>query len=69
MRPVLLEHAATPGAPLSGFTDNYLRVHLTPTPADLDNCILPVRLDSMTLSPTGEPEFLGSLLPEGLASL
>lgn len=69
VRPVLLEHAATPGAPLSGFTDNYLRVHLTPTPADLDNCILPVRLDSMTLSPTGEPEFLGSLLPEGLASL
>lgn len=65
VRPVLLEHASTPGAPLSGFTDNYLRVHLSNTPADssaLDNRILPVRLDSMVLSPTGEPEFTATLL-------
>lgn len=42
VRPVLLEHPR-PGHRMSGFTDNYLRVELD-APAELDNCIVPVRL-------------------------
>lgn len=50
VRPVLLEHPKA-GLPMSGFTDNYLRVHLD-APATLDNTIVNVRLDR--LSDNGE---------------
>lgn len=44
VRPVLLEHPR-PGHPLSGFTDNYLKVQINvDNPADYDNKIAPVRL-------------------------
>ena len=42
-RPVLLEHPR-PGHPMSGFTDNYLRVEVDGAPASLDNSIVSVRL-------------------------
>ena len=42
VRPALLEHAR-PGHPLSGFTDNYIKIEVD-APASLDNCIVPVRL-------------------------
>lgn len=45
VRPVLLEHSR-PGQPLGGFTDNYLRVAVD-APANLDNTIVNVRLDSL----------------------
>ena len=45
VRPVLLEHAPE-GQPMSGFTDNYLKV-LVNTPRELDNTIVNVRLDSI----------------------
>lgn len=46
VRPVLLEHPR-PGQPISGFTDNYLRVTIPDAdPALLDNHILPVRLNA-----------------------
>ena len=46
LRPVLLEHPR-PGHKMSGFTDNYLRVELE-APAELDNCIVPVRLAGLS---------------------
>lgn len=46
VRPVLLEHAPE-GQPMSGFTDNYLKV-LVNAPRELDNTIVNVRLDSIT---------------------
>ena len=46
VRPVLLEHPR-PGHKMSGFTDNYLRVELE-APAELDNCIVPVRLAGLS---------------------
>lgn len=49
-RPVLLEHSR-PGLPLGGFTDNYLRISVE-APANMDNAIARVRLDS--LQPDGE---------------
>lgn len=46
VRPVLLEHPHGKDEPMSGFTDNYLRVDVAgATPAD-DNTIVNVRLDS-----------------------
>lgn len=45
VRPVLLEHAPK-GQPMSGFTDNYLKV-LVNAPRELDNTIVNVRLDSI----------------------
>lgn len=45
VRPALLEHSA-PGHPLSGFTDNYIRI-LVDAPAALDNTIVNVRLDAI----------------------
>lgn len=45
VRPVLLEHAPE-GQPMSGFTDNYLKV-LVNAPRELDNTIVNVRLDSI----------------------
>lgn len=46
VRPVLLEHTR-PGMPMSGFTDNYLKVEVD-APAHLDNTIVNVRLDSLS---------------------
>lgn len=68
-RPVLLEHSR-PGQPMSGFTDNYLRVVVPDATPDLDNHILPVRLSapapeaaSDISDPTSSPDviFTGSL--------
>ena len=46
MRPVLLEHTR-PGHPMSGFTDNYLKVEVD-APARLDNTVVNVRLDRLS---------------------
>lgn len=48
VRPVLLERGR-PGEPMSGFTDNYLKVSVD-APHNLDNTIVPVRL--LSLIPT-----------------
>ncbi len=42
VRPVLLEHVNDEGR-MAGFTDNYLRVEVTPRP-ELANCVVPVTL-------------------------
>ena len=46
VRPVLLEHTRE-GLPMSGFTDNYLKVEVD-APAHLDNTIVNVRLDALS---------------------
>ena len=46
VRPALLEHAKA-GHPMSGFTDNYIRIQVD-APAQLDNTIVNVRLDAVT---------------------
>ena len=46
VRPVLLEHTR-PGHPMSGFTDNYLKVEVD-APARLDNSVVNVRLDRLS---------------------
>ena len=46
VRPVLLEHTR-PGHPMSGFTDNYLKVEVD-APARLDNTVVNVRLDRLS---------------------
>ena len=61
-RPVLLEHTR-PGQPMSGFTDNYLKVRIPDAPLSADNHILPVTLLSLITTPSGEVEFLASLNP------
>lgn len=50
VRPALLEHPKA-GKLMSGFTDNYLKIEVD-APAELDNCIVPVRL--LRLSDDGE---------------
>lgn len=44
VRPVLLEHPQGNGKPMSGFTDNYLRVEVAGAVPELDNTIVSVRL-------------------------
>ena len=44
-RPVLLEHPRR-GKPMSGFTDNYLKVEVEPRP-ELSNKVVPVALKSL----------------------
>jgi threonylcarbamoyladenosine tRNA methylthiotransferase MtaB len=46
VRPALLEHPKA-GHPMSGFTDNYLKIEVD-APACLDNKIVPVRLDRLS---------------------
>lgn len=46
VRPVLLEHPQG-DAPMSGFTDNYIKVSVD-APASLDNTVVPVRLLGVT---------------------
>lgn len=46
VRPVLLEHTK-PGHPMSGFTDNYLKIEVD-APVSLDNTIVDVRLDRLS---------------------
>lgn len=62
-RPVLLEHTR-PGQPMSGFTDNYLKVRIPDAPLSADNHILPATLRELTATPSGEVEFLATLIPE-----
>ena len=62
-RPVLLEHPK-PGHPMAGFTDNYLRVSVENAPVELDNEIVPVRLDRVVTGSGGEPEFVGTILSD-----
>lgn len=59
VRPVLLEHSR-PGHPMSGFTDNYLKVRVD-APAHLDNEILDVRINSV--SDAGIEELCGVIVP------
>lgn len=47
VRKVLLEHSR-PGQPVSGFTDNYLRVDVYGVPQSYDNQLVDVRLDSLS---------------------
>ncbi len=58
VRPVLLEHPRK-GHPMSGFTDNYLKVSVK-APTSLDNHIVNVRLDS--INPDQPEELLGTLM-------
>lgn len=59
-RPVLLEHTR-PGQPMSGFTDNYLKVRIPGLPSSTDNHILPVTLTTLLPIPSGEVEFIATL--------
>lgn len=59
-RPVLLEHTR-PGQPMSGFTDNYLKVRIPDAPPSSDNHILPATLRRLLFTPSGEVEFLATL--------
>lgn len=52
VRPVLLERGR-PGEPMSGFTDNYLKVSVD-APHNLDNTIVPVRLLSLISTEIGD---------------
>lgn len=54
VRPVLIEHVSH--GKTGGFTDNYLRVELPEPRPDLANCVVPVKLT--TLSPEAD-KFLG----------
>lgn len=62
-RPVLLEHQRG-GRAMSGFTDNYLKVHIPGAPSGLDNKIVPVRLDSVIEDARDSEEcsFMGTLM-------
>ncbi len=53
VRPVLLEHPHR-GKPMSGFTDNYIKVEVEGAPVSLANTIVPVRL--------GEPDASGEFV-------
>lgn len=57
-RPVLLEHPRR-GHPMSGFTDNYLKVEVERRP-ELSNMVVPVRLNTVT---EGGEEMTGEILP------
>lgn len=65
IRPVLLEHTR-PGQPMAGFTDNYLKVRIPGAPLFTDNLILPVSLDSLVTTPSGEVEFIGTLVAHAI---
>lgn len=65
IRPVLLEHTR-PGHPMAGFTDNYLKVRIPGAPLFTDNLILPVSLDSLVTTPSGEVEFIGTLVAHAI---
>lgn len=55
-RPVLLEHSVK-GKPMSGFTDNYIKVYVSPAQPNLDNHIVNVNL----LSPIVGGEMKGEI--------
>ena len=61
VRPVLLEHGK-PGAPMSGFTDNYLKVTVD-APSGMDNTIVGVRLLELMADDMGDCHFRGELAP------
>lgn len=65
IRPVLLEHTR-PGQPMAGFTDNYLKVRIPGAPLFTDNLILPVSLDRLVTTPSGEVEFIGTLVAHAI---
>ncbi|MEZ3590608.1 MAG: tRNA (N(6)-L-threonylcarbamoyladenosine(37)-C(2))-methylthiotransferase MtaB [Muribaculaceae bacterium] len=56
-RPVLLEHPRR-GRPMSGFTDNYLKVEVERRP-ELSNMVVPIRLNTVT---EGGEEMTGEIL-------
>lgn len=60
VRPVLLEHGK-PGEPMSGFTDNYLKVSVD-APAELDNRIVDVRLLELVPTDIGDWHLRGELV-------
>lgn len=59
-RPVLLEHTRQ-GQPMSGFTDNYLKVRIPYASPEADNTIRRARLQSLIPLPSGEVELLATL--------
>lgn len=59
VRPVLLEHPRK-GHPMSGFTDNYLKVAVK-APVELDNHVVSVRIDAM---PQGDSEEMTGTLQQ-----
>ena len=59
VRPVLLERGR-PGEPMSGFTDNYLKVSVD-APHNLDNTIVPVRLLSLIPTEIGDSHIKAEL--------
>lgn len=61
VRPVLLEHGR-PGEPMSGFTDNYLKVSVD-APVGLDNTIVGVRLLELLPTDIGDCHVRGELAP------
>lgn len=65
IRPVLLEHTRS-GQPMAGFTDNYLKVRIPGAPLFTDNLILPVSLDRLVTTPSGEVEFIGTLVAHAI---
>lgn len=62
VRPVLLEHGK-PGEPMSGFTDNYLKVSVE-APAELDNTIVNVRLLELLPTEIGDVHVRGELVTD-----
>ena len=61
VRPVLLEHGK-PGTPMSGFTDNYLKVSVEASP-ELDNTIVGVRLLELLPTEIGDCHMRGEISP------
>lgn len=61
VRPVLMEHSRK-GAPMAGFTDNYLKIRVADAPAELDNRIVNVRLSDPVITPSNEVEFKGEIV-------
>ena len=61
VRPVLLEHGK-PGTPMSGFTDNYLKVSVEASP-ELDNTIVGVRLLELLPTEIGDCHMRGGISP------
>lgn len=59
-RNVLLEHTR-PGQPMSGFTDNYLKIRIPDAPESADNHIMPVNLKEVIITSAGEAEFLATI--------
>lgn len=61
VRPVLVEHPRKDGS-MAGFTDNYIRVHLTQTDPSWANRVMPVRI--MAVSPDDPEACIGEVVTD-----